>query len=156
MGCGVRIPNGGYRNRCCRKDNMGGKRNKIRYQSKPKEKTRIVLTGQVYLRHEDEEAIAQARRGDLLVYPCNDALNSTRLGEYYATGFSGYFKVDVFEGNVWCAVITGSLFAHRENHFSKSECPIDTYGLCAEKLRGMGGRTLVRTYREHYVPEEEE
>jgi hypothetical protein len=133
-----------------------GKRNKIRYQSKPKEKVRITLTGQVYLRYEDEEAIAQPKRGDLLVYPCNDALNTTRQGDYYATGFSGYFKVDVFEGNVWCAVIANSIFAGKENHFSKTECPIDTYELCVEKLRNMAGTALVRTYREHYIPEDAE
>lgn len=130
-----------------------GKRNKIRYQSKPKEKVYITLTGQVYLQYVDEEAIATPKRGDMLVFPCNDALNSTRQGDYYSTGFSGYFKVDVFEGNVWCAVIATELFPDKENHFSKTECPIDTYELCVEKLRAMGGTRLVRTYREHYIPE---
>jgi len=133
---------------------MGGRRNKVRYQSKPKEKVRITLTGQVYLRYVDEEAIEQPKRGDMLVYPCNDALNTTRQGDYDATGFSGYFKVDVFEGNVWCPVIATSIFPDKENHFSKTECPIDTYELCLESLRAMTGKNLVRTYREHYIPED--
>ncbi len=133
-----------------------GKRNKIRYVAKPKDKVIIVLTGQLYLKYDDEDDIAaeSAKRGDMLVYPCNDALNSTRLGDYGNTGFSGYFKVDVFEGNVWCPVLLDGIFDHRENHFSKSECPIDTYDLIAETLVTLAGRTLVRTYREHYELEE--
>jgi hypothetical protein len=133
-----------------------GKRNKIRYQSKPKDKVCITLTGNIHLKYEDDEAIDAAKRGDLLVYPCNEALNSTRVGEYYSTGFAGYFKVDVFEGNVWCPVLLHGIFLHRENHFSKSECPIDTYRLCRELLAPWAGKTLVRTYREHYEPEDSE
>jgi hypothetical protein len=135
---------------------MGGKRNKIRYQSKPKEKVRIILTGNVYLRYVDDEAIEQPKRGDLQVFPCNDALNSTRQGEYDRTGFAGYFKVDVFEGNVWCPVLVGELFPQREHYFSKSECPIDTYALCEGILKAMKDTALVRSYREHYGPEEKE
>ena len=126
------------------------KRNKIRYQSKPKDKVIITLTGAIYLRYEDDEAIEQPVKGDVMVYPYNDALNSTRQGDYYSTGFSGYFKVDVFEGNVWCLVLLNDIFPHQEHHFSKSECPIDTFNLCAEILRGLAGKRLVRTYREHY------
>ena len=127
-----------------------GKRNKIRYQSKPKDKVIIVLTGKVYLKYVDDEAIDLAKKGDMLVYPCNDALNSTRQGDYESTGFSGYFKVDVFEGNVWCPLLTNDIFSQKENHFSKTECPIDTYHLCEEILHMLSGRALVRTYREHY------
>jgi hypothetical protein len=133
-----------------------GKRNKIRYQSKAKDKVCITLTGQVYLQYEDEEAIEQARKGDLLVYPFDDALSSTRQGDYYATGFSGYFKVNVFEGNVWCLVLVNDIFPHSEHHFSKKECPIDTYRLCAKILRSLAGKTLVRSYREHYALEDSE
>jgi hypothetical protein len=132
-----------------------GKRNKIRYQSKPKDPVIITLTGNVFLRYEDEEAIDKAVRGDLLVYPCNDALNSNRQGDYTSTGFTGYFKVDVFEGNVWCPLILTTVFPGNEHHFGKKECPIDTYGLCAEILKAMAGRQLVRTYREHYELEED-
>lgn len=130
------------------------KRNKIRYQSKPKEKVRIVLTGNVYLQYEDDEAIDAARKGDLMVHAHNEALHTHRQGEYFTTGLSGYFKVDVFEGNVWCPVILTEVFPDKENYFSKSECPIDTYELMAETLLGMKGKALVRTYREHYIPEE--
>jgi len=131
-----------------------GKRNKIRYQSKQKDPVIITLTGNVYLRYEDEEAIESAHKGDLLVYPCNDALNSTRQGDYYSTGFSGYFKVDVFEGNVWCPIIMTTVFPANEHHFGKKECPIDTYRLCLDMLKALAGRRLTRTYREHYELED--
>jgi hypothetical protein len=130
------------------------KRNKVRYQVKNKPKISIVLTGKTYLKYVDDEAIETPLRGDMLVYPQNDALNSTRLGDYDSTGFSGYFKVDVFEGNVWCPVLLNDIFAHREHHFSKTECPIDTYHLCVEILTAMAGTSLIRTYREHYIPDD--
>jgi hypothetical protein len=130
------------------------KRNKVRYQSTPKRRVELKLTGKVYLRYEDEEAIAGASKGDLMVYPYNEALNAVRQGEYDSTGFSGYFKADVFDGREWRLVLLNDIFPNRENHFAKSERPIDTYILCAEILRGMSGKILLRTYREHYAPDE--
>jgi hypothetical protein len=130
-----------------------GKRNKIRYQSKPKPRVTLALSGKVYLRYVDDEAIAAAGKGDAMVYPYNEALNSLRQGDYGSTGFAGYFKVDVHDGREWRLVLLNDIFPHRENHFSKSEYPIDTYRLCREILEGMQGKTLLRTYREHYAPE---
>jgi len=130
------------------------KRNKIRYQSKPKEKILIALSGTVYLQYRDEEAIAQAVKGDLLVHPYNDALQTTRQGDYNSTGFSGYFKVDVHDGKDWRPVLPGDIFPGREHHFAKSECPVDTYELCAAMLRALTGKALRRTYREHYELED--
>ena len=130
------------------------KRNKVRYQVKAKPKVSIILTGKLYLKYVDDEAMETPLRGDMVVYPQNDALNTTRIGEYDSTGFSGYFKVDVFEGNVWCPVLVNDIFPDREHHFSKSECPIDTYNLCAEILTALAGRSVVRTYREHYELED--
>lgn len=128
------------------------KRNKIRYQSKVQEKILITLTGKVYLRYdeEDELAMQSAAKGDLLAYPQNTALNSTRCGDYGSTGFSGYFKLDVFDGKNWQPLILNEFFLHNENHFSKSECPIDTYDYCVEILQGFIGKSVQRTYREHY------
>ena len=127
-----------------------GKRNKIRYQATVKEKKLVALSGMVYLRYEDEEAIEQGAKGDLLAYPYNDELNSTRQGDYYSTGFSGYFKLEMHDGKQWRLVILDDIFTQREHHFSKTECPIDTYNLCAEMLKALAGRNMVRTYREHY------
>lgn len=127
-----------------------GKRNKIRYQSRPKDRPSIVLTGKVYLRHRDEDEIQGAVKGDLLAHPANDALNSHRLGEYDATGFSGYFRLDVFDGRTWQPVTLVEVFPGREHYFSKSECPIDTFALCESLLKQLAGRNLTRSYREHY------
>jgi hypothetical protein len=129
------------------------KHNKLRYQVKDKPKITIILTGVVFLQYVDDEAATMAQKGDLLVYPYNDALNTTRLGEYNNTGFTGYFKVDVSDGKVWQPVLLGQIFKNNEQYFSRSERPIDTYNLCAEILRSNAGLTLVRTYREHYEPE---
>lgn len=133
-----------------------GKRNKIRYQAEKKPKITIVLTGQVLLRYVDDEAIELAKKGDLMVYPNNDALNSNRMGDYESTGFSGYFKVDVHDGREWQPVIISGIFSNHENHFAKSERPIDTYNICHEILVQLSGKSLLRTYREHYTPDEEE
>ncbi len=127
------------------------KRNKIRYQSEVKPRILITMTGTVYLRFVDDEAIeTMAQKGDLQVFPNNDALNSTRLGEYDATGFSGYFKVDVYDGRNWQPVIINDIFESHENHFAKTEKPIDTYYICEEILKTYAGKLLLRTYREHY------
>lgn len=126
------------------------KHNKVRYQVKEKTKVTITLTGVVFLQYVDDEEASQAKKGDLLVYPYDEALNTTRQGEYEATGFSGYFKVDVSDGREWQPLLLGEIFKNNEQYFSKSERPIDTYNLCEEILRGLAGSTIVRTYREHY------
>src|SRR4051812_41254339 len=99
------------------------KSNKVRYKATPKEKKTILLTGAVYLEYVDDEALERPQRGDLMVYPFNDLLTTTRQGDYSSTGFSGYFKVNVFEGNVWCLVLVNDIFPDHEHHFSKTECP---------------------------------
>lgn len=129
------------------------KNNKLRYQVKDKPKVTIILTGVVFLQYVDDEAALQAQKGDLLVYAYNEALNTTRQGEYNNTGFTGYFKADVCDGKVWQPLLLGEIFKDHEQYFSKSERPIDTYNLCAEILRNKIGMTLIRTYREHYQPD---
>ena len=130
------------------------KRNKIRYTSKPVERIEILLTGQVYLQYVDDEALERPKKGDLKVYPYNDALHSIRQGDYESTGFSGYFKTDVFDGKKWCLVLLNEIFPNQENHFGKKECPIDTYAICHEMLVALKGRAVLRTYRAHSYLEE--
>ncbi|MDE3059401.1 MAG: hypothetical protein KGJ06_00130 [Pseudomonadota bacterium] len=130
------------------------KRNKIRYQSTPKKRVVITLTGKVHLQYGDEEAIAVAGKGDLLLHPRCEALSGPRLGDYGSTGYAGYFKLDVHDGSQWQPVIVNDIFPQSEHHFSKSECAIDTATLCMEILRGLAGTALLRTYREHYAPED--
>ncbi len=134
---------------------MGGKRNKIRYTSTPKPRIAIVLTGDIYLRYVDDDKIELARKGDLQVFPCNEALTTVRQGDYRSTGFAGYFKVDVYDGKEWQPVILQEVFTGREHYFSKTECPIDTYAICHDVLKALAGRCLVRKYREHYELEEQ-
>ena len=126
---------------------------KICYQSKSVPRIPIMLSGEVYLRYVDDGALEKPSKGDLMVYPYEEALNGARLGRYEETGFSGYFKVDVFDGKKWCLVLLNDIFPERENHFSKKERPIDTYALCKPILQNMKEKTLLRTYREHYAPE---
>lgn len=133
-----------------------GKKNKIRYTSSPKNRPGIVLTGNVFLQYRDEER-AVSQRGDLLLFAECKQLHTNYLGEYERTGFTGYFKVDVFDGKDWQAVILNEIFQHHEHHFGRKERSIDVFKRCEEILLGLKGRTLSRTYREHYelTPEEE-
>jgi hypothetical protein len=129
------------------------KRNKIRYQSKDKPLVTLIASGNVYLEYVDDEALAVPKKGDFKVYPYHDALQGVRMGDYDNTGFSGYFKVDVFDGWQWKIILMNEVFIRRENYFSKKERPIDTYAICLDILKAMAGKTLIRTYREHYFPE---
>ena len=129
------------------------KRNKLTYQVKEKTKVTITVTDRIFLQYRDDEEALQAQKGDLLVYPNNEALNTTYQGEYEKTGFVGYFKIDVCDGKVWQPLLLNEIFKNNENHFSKTERSIDTFNLCAEILRAKAGMIIVRTYREHYQPE---
>jgi hypothetical protein len=105
------------------------------------------------LQYVDEELIALPQKGDLMLFAQCEALHTTRQGDYWATGVSGYFKVDVYDGKKWQPVSLPELFPGREHHFSKTECPIDTYEFCKELIIPLTSRILLRTYREHYVLE---
>lgn len=123
---------------------------KISYQSKDKPRPTITLTGVIFLQYVDDEAALAAEKGDLLVYANNEALHTTRLGEYGSTSFSGYFKVDICDGKIWQPLLLNELFKYNENHFTKTERPIDTYNLCREILIALKDSVVTRTYREHY------
>lgn len=129
---------------------MPTKHNKKRYQREEKPLKPIVLSGNVFLEYVDDEALAKPAKGDVKMFASCKELHTTYLGAYEYTGFVGYFKVDVFDGYDWKPVILSELFPGREHYFSKSECPIDTYRLCAEIIARLKGRSLKRTYREHY------
>lgn len=130
---------------------MPTKHNKKRYQREEKNRPQIALSGKVMLVYRDDEAIESAAKGDLHLSPSPEALHTIRRGEYWSTGVAGYFRVLVCDGKTWCPVQLSALFPEQEHHFAKSECPIDTYELCAERLEAMKGAQLVRTYREHYT-----
>jgi len=128
------------------------KRNKLRYQSQGNSFPPIILTGNVFLRHVEAEAIAMAVKGDLQVFLSTDSIiYNTQIGNYEAMGYDGYLKADVFDGKGWKPVSLEEFFTNREYYFGKRERPIDTYHLCIGILCGFQGGTLMRTYREHYV-----
>ncbi len=130
------------------------KRNKITYTSTPKQRSGITLNGNVYLQYRDEEK-AESMRGDLLLFAECKQLHTNFLAEYERTGFTGYFKVDVFDGKDWQPVILNEIFEHHEHHFSRKDRPLDTFNLCHEMLVALKGKNLSRTYREHYELAEE-
>lgn len=125
-------------------------RRKVTYTATPKRRVEIVLTGNVYLQYVDDEAVEQTKKGDLLAYAECKQLHTNYLAQYGQTGFTGYFKVDVYDGAEWQPVILSGIFDAHEHHFSRTERPIDTYNLCRDLLTALSGRLLVRTYREHY------
>jgi hypothetical protein len=127
------------------------KKNKIRYSSKGNVFPPLVLTGKVLLRHHDEERIATAEKGDIMVFLSTDILLGNRLGNYEATGIEGYLKTDVFDGKGWKPLSLEEFFDNREYYFGKRERPIDTYRFCLDTLTSAAGTRLLRTYREHYV-----
>jgi hypothetical protein len=131
------------------------KRNKVRYNSKGNQFPPIIMTGKVFLRHHDEEAIGAAQKGDLLIFLSTDILLGSRLGNYEATGLEGYLKADVFDGKAWRPLSLEEFFPGREYYFGKRERPSDTYRLCLGTLTSSEGVRLMRTYREHYVKAEE-
>ena len=131
------------------------KRNKIRYTSEVKNRPTMVISGNVYLQHDDDAEAQETLKGDLLVYPECRQLQTNRLGEYNNTGFTGYFKVDVYDGKEWQPLLLNDVFEENENHFSRTERPIDTYKICKERLLTHKGKIITRTYREHYTLNEE-
>lgn len=135
---------------------MPTKHNKKRYQREDKPKKLITLSGQIFLAYEDDEAIAAAKKGDIKCFASCRELHEQYQGAYEYTGFTGFFKLDVYDGYAWKPVVLSEIFPDREHYFTKSECPIDTYRICKEKLQALKGRQLMRTYREHFelLPEE--
>lgn len=126
-----------------------GKRNKVRYTATAKTREGIRLSGNVYLQYRNEEEI-ETQRGDLLLFAECKQLHTNYFAEYERTGFTGYFKVDVYDGKDWQPLILSDIFRDHEHHFSRTDRPIDTYHLCRELLLGLKDRMLRRTYREHY------
>lgn len=129
-----------------------GKRNKIRYTSTEKIKRRITITGTVFLQYEDSDIdIAAAEKGDFLLLPQNDALQTNKQGDYRSRGHAGYFRAEIFDGKFFKPVQFNSICKNREQYFTKSEHPLDTFKLCGEILIKLAGRQLIQTYRDHYT-----
>lgn len=113
----------------------------------------LVLTGNVYLKYEEDEQIASAEKGDVYLYLNTDALDRVPLkGNYYTKGYTGYFKADIHDGKEWQVLNIGDFLEEKENYFSKSECSIDTYHLIVGLLREKSGIVVYKGYRGgHYT-----
>jgi hypothetical protein len=113
----------------------------------------LLLTGTIYLKYEDEEQIATAQKGDITLYLNTDTSDRVPLkGNYYAKGYVGYFKADIFDGKEWQVLNITDFLEDKEHHFSKSECAIDTYHLIREMLEGHAGTEVYKGYRGgHYT-----
>lgn len=128
--------------------------NKKHYQRAEKNRPQLIFTGIIYLQYRDDESVAPPGKGDMKLFPSVEALHTIRQGDYWSTGTAGYFRVDIFDGREWRPVLLTDLFPEREHHFRKTECPIDTFELCSERLAAFTGRSFLRTYREHYSLQE--
>lgn len=108
----------------------------------------LFLTGNVYLKYEDEEQMAAPEKGDIFMYLNTE--NTTKVaikGDYFRTGYAGYFKADIFDGKEWQLLNIGEFCEDKENYFTKSECSIDTYHFCSELLRQKEGAEVFKGYR---------
>lgn len=127
-----------------------GRKNKIRYVAKDKPKKLIGISGVIGLLYADDAQLDAPEKGDFKVFPKCEELHEAYFAQYEALGFSGYFKVDVWDGRSWCPVVLAEIFPERTHYFGKKDLPIDCYHLCYDVLHTLKGRQLARTYREHY------
>ncbi|MDF2964796.1 MAG: hypothetical protein K0Q51_184 [Rickettsiaceae bacterium] len=118
---------------------------------------KIITSGRVYIKYEDEDLIALAKIGDIKLYLSDDA-TAIIAGDYENTRFSGYFKCKIFDGLVWQHMDITEICTNGENKFAKRQKPIDTAYLCKSIIEEHQGLTLYKTYRGHfsikeYIPE---
>ncbi len=130
-----------------------GHKNKKRYQSKGNQYPTIKLTGRCFLLHHHHEYENSLQAGDVMFYMYSDSsLRDRDNPGYEKTGGCGYIKADIYDGTSWHKLVMDDIFPDREHHFSKTERPLDTYLLCAEKIALMRGEVMQRGYRSHYEP----
>ena len=129
--------------------------NKKRYQSQGNPWPRLHLSGQIFLKHADDDEIAVAQSGDVMCFLNieNNPQYESR-GSYFETGIAGYLRAEVYDGKRFKPLDMNALLPDREYYFHKSERPIDRYELVRELLVAKQGTVLMRTYREHYTVDE--
>ena len=112
----------------------------------------IIINGNVYLKHRDDEVIAEPKLGDIYLY-LNDeeTLYPIILNDYQIKNYKGYFKAKIFDGKNWCMLDCLDFFANKENYFTKSEICDFTFQNCQEILAGYNDTKVYRSYREHYT-----
>jgi hypothetical protein len=111
----------------------------------------LVLSGNVYLRQRDEEAIANPKIGDVYLYLNDETeLYGILMNDYQIKGYKGYFKIKIYDGRAWCFMDSLDFFEDRIHQFGKSEICFYTFKLCQERMQQAVGTKVYRTYREHY------
>jgi hypothetical protein len=116
-----------------------------------KEAKSLILTGKVYLDIEEDTNIANAFKGDVLLYLFLESVNTDPLIAYYKKGYKGYFKAKIYDGYVWCQIDYFDFFENKENYFSKNEISIHVFDLCKEIIEKEAGIPVFRSYRSHYT-----
>lgn len=112
----------------------------------------LTLSGNVYLHHHHTEEIANPKKGDVYLYLNDDkALYPVIMSDYRIKGYKGYFKIKIYDGNIWCLLNSLDFFEDRLHQFSKHEISFYIYSLCQERLQEYSQTTVYRTYRDHYT-----
>lgn len=112
----------------------------------------IILSGNVYLSHHNEEEINNPKIGD--VYLClndEEELFPIIMNDYKIKGYKGYFKAKIFDGYEWGILNNNDFFEDKINHFSKSEICLYNFAECQERIKSHANQPVYRTYREHYT-----
>jgi hypothetical protein len=108
----------------------------------------LIMSGNVYLKYEDDEALESPEKGDLYLYLNTENTDKTPIkGDYFRTGYAGYFKAEIFDGKEWQLITVTDFCEDKEHYFHKSERSIDTYHLCSEILRSAEGTEVFKGYR---------
>lgn len=117
-------------------------------RGQPKNTKSLIISGNIYLKYEDDEQLATPEKGDIYLYLNTENTFKTLIkGDYFNKGYAGYFKADIFDGKEWQLLNIGEFFEFKEHHFTKSECSIDTYKLCVELLAPFAGNEVYKGYR---------
>jgi hypothetical protein len=111
----------------------------------------IIISGNVYLLHYNQEEIEQPKMGDIYLYLNNeDELYGILMHDYNIKGYNGYFKAKIYDGKNWCFLNNLDFFEDRLNQFGKNEICFYRFVLCKERLLEFANTRVYRTYREHY------
>ena len=116
-----------------------------------KDKKKLIISGLSFLELRDDEKIAEATAGDVFFHADVEGMHYPNDGTYAFKGYKGSFRMRIFDGNIWAFLSPPEFFVAKENHFSKSEYPINCYLLCADIIKKFAGTTIYRTYRDHYT-----
>jgi hypothetical protein len=120
-------------------------------RGRAKNQKKLVISGTIFLDLESEDQLLTPEAGDVLFYIEVEGPFYPNDGTYSFNGYKGCFRMRVFDGKIWGFLNPQEFFPNKENHFAKSEYPINCYNLCSEIMKKFAGTTIYRTYRDHYT-----